>query len=225
MKKNLLDLVFPKRCVGCMSEGFYICPQCKEKIVLIKSAFCPACNRLTPNGQYCATCRPKYSITGIIIACHYGEPIKGAIKLLKYEKAFAVSDELLELFIKRLKDHLPQGNKVVTFIPLHPSRQAERGYNQAQILAEKISKALNISCFEFLKKIKATKPQIKLKRKYRLENLKGVFELTGNPSEIKNKTILLVDDVSTTGATLNEAGKTLRVAGAKNIWGIVLAKH
>ena len=224
--KNLFyDLIFPKKCVGCGQFGNWLCEKCFKKIIVIKSPFCPSCHRLTPQGQYCYRCRPHQNLTGVIIAAHYENPLKEAIHKFKYDKIRELAEPLSEILIERLADGFPRGDFVLVPIPLSRQREAERGFNQAEILAKKIGKAFEIPvCENVLRKIKNVAPQMKLKRSDRLENIKGVFSLRQNVEKIKNKTILLVDDVMTTGATLNEAGGVLKKAGAKNVWGLVLAK-
>ena len=221
----IYDLIFPKKCVGCDKEGFWLCEKCFKKIIIIKSPFCPYCYKLTPQGQYCLRCRPRHNLTGVIITAHYEEPLKEAIHRFKYDKVRDLAEPLSELMILRLEEGFPQGDFVLVPIPLSRQRDAERGFNQAGLLADKVGEAFEIPVLNrVLKKVKDVRPQMELKRRERLENIKGAFGLGRGARKVKNKTVLLVDDVFTTGATLNEAGLVLKKAGAKNVWGLVLAK-
>ena len=81
-----LDFLFPKNCLGCNKEGTFLCKGCLKKIIRIKTPYCPTCRKITKNGQFCNNCRPKTSLTGIIIACHYQYgPLRESIHAFKYE--------------------------------------------------------------------------------------------------------------------------------------------
>ena len=219
------DLIFPKKCVGCGEDGSWLCEKCFQKIVIIKAPFCPFCHRLTPLGQYCSRCRAKHNLSGVIIAAHYENPLKEAIHKFKFDKIKELAEPLSELMILRLEEGFPAGDLVLVSIPLSREREAERGFNQAQVLAKKLAEVFEIPLLVLaLKKIKDVLPQMKLKRSERLANIKGVFGLGKESGKVKNKTVLLVDDVMTTGATLNEAARVLKKAGARRVWGLVLAK-
>ena len=111
----------------------------------------------------------------------------------------------------------------LTPIPLHPTRKRERGYNQSLLLAYKISKTYNISLnINFLIKTKNTKNQSLLSKKERWTNITGAFKIK-NSNEVKNKSILIIDDLLTTGATSSEAAKVLKSAGAKTVGVFTLA--
>lgn len=224
-KKSIYDLIFPKKCVECGKEGFWLCKKCFKKIIIIKAPFCPFCYKLTPQGQYCSRCQRYYNLTGVIIAAHYENPLKEAIHKFKYDRIKELVEPLSELLISRLELGFPRGNLVLIPIPLSKRRQLERGFNQAEILAERVGPEFEIPLLDdILFRTKERPAQIELKGKERRENIKGVFKVKGDIKKIKNKTVLLVDDVFTTGATLNEVAKTLKRAGVKNVWGLVIAK-
>ncbi len=221
----IYDLVFPKKCAGCQAEGPWLCPECFEKIIIVKAAFCPFCQRITPQGQYCSRCRPRFNLTGVIIAANYENPLKDAIHKYKYDRIRELAEPLSELLVMRLEAGFPTGNLVLIPVPLTKERERERGFNQAEVLAKKLSQAFDLSLVtNVLRRTKNRPAQITLTGRERRENIKGVFEVKGDLVKIKGKTILLLDDVMTTGATLNEAAGVLKKAGARNIWGLVLAK-
>ncbi len=222
---KLYDLIFPKKCVGCGKEGFWLCKKCSKKIVQVKVPFCPYCYKLTRMGQYCSRCRRYSHLTGVIIAAHYENPLKEAIHKFKYDRIKELAEPLSELLIARLQLGFPRGDLVLVPVSLAQSRERERGFNQAKILAERTGPEFDIPLLSgALVRTKDRPAQIELKGRERRENVKGIFAVRGDIEQVKNKTILLVDDVFTTGATLNEAAKVLKRAGARNIWGLVIAK-
>ena len=223
-RNYIIDLVYPKECVGCNKEGVWLCRRCRSKIIKIKTPYCPKCKRITKNGQFCSNCRKNISLTGIIISAYYREPLKETIHHYKYQGIRDLKNQLSDFIIDRLKNNLPRGEKILVPIPLYKRKELERGFNQSREIAKKISSYFNIPLTEnLLVRKKQTLPQINLRLKERSENIKDAFGLLPG-REIKGKTILLVDDVTTSGATLNEAAKVLRQAEAKEIWGVVIAQ-
>jgi ComF family protein len=220
----LLDLIFPKYCVGCGKEGVWLCKDCKEKIIYIKNPTCPSCNRLTSNGKFCNRCRSDSYLTGVIVAAYYNEgPLKEAIHNYKYNLIFDLKHELSDILSETLNKRWNKKAYLVP-VPLHKKRKAERGFNQSELLTEEICKKFNFILIKNkLVRKKYTTQQVKLSGKKRRQNMIGAFGWIGG-KEIKNKTIILVDDVYTTGATLQECAKMLRLAGAREIWALVLAK-
>src|SRR4030043_1525894 len=141
LKDVVLDLLFPKKCVGCGKEGTWFCDQCLEKIVLVKAPSCPFCNRLTPMGHFCSRCRGRTSLTGVITAAHYEEgPLREAIHTFKYNRVKDLAQDLANILAMRLEDGFPNGRLILVRGPLHRARIAERGFNQAGELAKLISK-------------------------------------------------------------------------------------
>lgn len=223
LKKNLLDLIFPCFCVGCGKEGSWLCPNCLEEIIFVVSPTCPQCGRLSENGSYCSKCQKNKSLEGIIVSAYYEEgPLKEAIHNFKYNSVKELSPFLANFLIKALETYQIEDIDLITWVPLYHKRQAQRGYNQAEILAREIAQRLDLKTGSLLKKIKKTKIQVKLKGPERRKNLIGAFKV--NNISLKSKRIILVDDITTTGTTLNECAKVLKKAGAKEVWGLVLAK-
>ena len=225
-KEFVLDTVFPKFCAGCRGEGTWLCEKCLAEIVFVQSPTCPNCQKLTPKGQFCSRCRSKSNLTGIISACHWREgPLRGLVHMYKYEGIRELADILAAFLIWQLKKNPIGKNTVVMAVPLHWKRQNVRGFNQAQLLAANVATYFNLDLLEnALVRTKWTRPQVELKGQQRRTNVRGVFACRNSKKIINNKNILLVDDVATTAATLQEAAKVLRAAGARQVWGVVLAK-
>lgn len=162
-----------------------------------------------------------------MVACYFEEgPIKELIHNFKYNHILELQIVLGDLLIDALEKNQRNLGKdlLITAVPIHYLRMARRGYNQAEILADYVSTKLNLpKNFQILKKIRQTKPQVQFSGKNRRENLKNSFKICKN-ADVLSKTIIVVDDVTTTGATLNECARIIKQAGARRVWGLVVAK-
>lgn len=226
-KNTLKDLLYPKKCVGCGMEGVWLCKNCQKEIIPIKTFTCSKCKKITKNGQVCSSCRRSSDLTGIIIAAYFRGPLRELVHTFKYNGVKDLAEILVELLTDRLYGRLPKGRILLIPMPLHFRKKAERGFNQTEILAKLLSEKLHLEYSDnLLKRTRYTKPQIGLESRDRLKNIAGAFEVSQNFDKeiLKNRTILLLDDVTTTGATIEEAARTLRQNGAKIIWGITVAQ-
>ena len=178
------------------------------------------------------TCHKKSLYILAAAAFYNDETIKNLIWRLKYRNEKAAVAPLAKILIEHLKltgliseiGPLKPKNTILVPIPLHPARERQRGFNQSFLLAEKLAKNFNLNLTNSLSREKNTKPQAEIEDfKKRQENVIDCFSVK-NIDEIKGKNILLVDDVSTSGSTLNEAAKVLKKAGAKKIIGLVAAR-
>ena len=213
MKNLFLEILFPKSCLGCNKPGTYLCQDCLSLIDISEKIN-----------------RDVEILSGIFCACDYENfLVKKLIQKFKY-KPFAknLSKTLAYLIILHFKNLQLQefftGQFLIIPIPLSKKRLKWRGFNQAQEIAKHISEFLELPVINnVLIKTKQTLAQTDLPKQQRKQNLKIAFTCE-NPEIIKNKNILLIDDVFTTGATMIEAGKTLKSAGANRIYGIAVAK-
>lgn len=213
----VFDFLFPKFCLGCQSEGSYLCEDCRAILEISKF-----------HEQYSGQ-----NLQDLYFALPYQNPlIKNLIQKFKYqpfvkELARPLSLLIIEHF-QLLDNHPPFYDKEKDFIlipvPLEKEKLKWRGFNQAEEIGKKLSSFLKIPLiFGCLIKARETIPQVELTVEARRENIKGVFSI-GNEELIKNKKILLIDDVYTTGSTLEECARVLKAAGAKEIIGIVIAR-
>lgn len=207
-----LDLLFPRRCLGCGKPGHLACKNCL-------GALPPA---------------PIIPISDNILACfNYEAPLaKKLIWQLKYQGLTSLASDLATPLYERLveeiadlKAYAGKQKIIVTPVPLSAKRARERGYNQAALLAKALV-LLEPASLEYkpdlVKKIKHTPPQVALKnRGARLKNLRGAFSAVGNEAE--GRVIIVIDDVTTTGATLSEVMKVLKQSGAETVLGAALA--
>lgn len=221
------DYVFPVYCLGCECEGTWLCVKCFSKIDLSGVLCCPVCHLETVGGVCCTGCAHKSILKSQIAITTYTEEslIGKLITALKYQYAEDVKvvfESLIEEFIKRQSNIFSKIDLIVA-VPLHKKRFVERGYNQAEIIADILTKKINIPMAKILIRDRATRQQAKLKREERLKNLQDAFCLVGS-MDIKDKKILLVDDVYTTGSTIGECAKILKDAGAFEVAGFTVAR-
>ena len=227
IKNFLLDLVFPNHCLNCQEEGKLICENCLQKLPIFNTIICPVCSRRLPGnepGQWrCKLHGAKTKLKFVAYSTLYDYRLaKKLIGTLKYHSV----QELAELAGKFMIENLKQfelSNFLLIPVPLHKVKWRERNFNQAELLAKHISQETGLDYANMLTKIKNTQSQTELNFKDRQNNIKGVFRCQ-NPEIIKNKNILLVDDVITTGATLQECALVLKQNGAKTVGAVVFAR-
>jgi len=225
-KDFVLDLIFPQFCLLCGQEmGAWLCPGCLGKILPIQTQVCPACGRISQKGRFCRPCRIP-ALSGMVVAGYYEEgPMKEIIHNFKYNSLIKLGELLGEMMARSWRENFPMDKDfLITAVPLHFLRQAKRGYNQSEVLAENIASRLNLEKnFKILRKFRSTAPQVKTSGKERLKNIKSSFKIN-QKINICGRRLILVDDVATTGATLQECARLLKKAGAKEVWGLVIAR-
>jgi len=210
IKEFILDILFPRFCLNCNREGSYLCPDCFSLIDISEKKYYFLKNL---NGLFCPTSYDNFIVKKLINQFKYPPYIKELAKPLA---------SLIITYFKILGESGLQ-DFILVPIPLHKKKLKSRGFNQASEIAKELSKNLAIPFSDnVLIKIKPTPAQVELKKEEREKNVRETF-LCQKPEIIKNKKILLVDDVFTTGATLEEAGRALRRAGASEVWGVVVA--
>jgi competence protein ComFC len=233
LRNLVLDLIFPKQCIGCNGEGCWICSKCLSEISFIKQPYCPFCRKATPDGCFCDGCKKETYLDGVIICAQYDESVvKDAIHQFKYEFVFDIGKTLGDIMGRKLISLKDKKFDIIASVPLHKKRIAYRGFNQAEVLAKRILALLNkvqtgehktVLDTKILARTRYTTPQMELDRDGRLKNVKDAFECL-KPEYIKNKSILLIDDITTTCTTLNECAKALKESGSGSVWGIVIAQ-
>ncbi|MBI3283039.1 ComF family protein [Candidatus Curtissbacteria bacterium] len=225
---NLLDLVFPKRCVSCGKLGSYICSECFSKIEFIEHPVCPHCERPAVGGRVHPGCFRKYGLNGLIVICRYRGPVRAAIVKIKYKWVWDIEKVLVDLIVQNLwKFDFPSDSALVP-VPLHSKRKRWRGFNQAELLARDLAKRFKHPYVDLLIRNRDTKPQVDLKSGERKKNVLGAFSLRHASRGEQNrnlvgKSFILVDDVFTTGATMSECAKVLKRAGASEVWAMAVA--
>jgi ComF family protein len=239
---EILDLIFPKKCLGCKKTGGYFCSDCLNLISLKDNRICPVCLKPSVGGFTHPRCRTPQSLDGLTAVFAYKGLMKKAIQRLKYKFISDLASDLIEVFLSFCGEDKafvhycsPRGGALrgrqekVIFVPvpLHPTRKRWRGFNQAELLGKMIASNLGLTFLpDLLVRVKKTKPQVELEKEERKKNIKGAFKLNQDhrPSIINHSSFILFDDVWTSGATLKEAGKVLKRTGAKKVWGLTLAR-
>jgi ComF family protein len=225
------DIFFPKQCFGCKKNNTYLCEDCKSYLEISQYQYC-LCKKPILLINECHQCKNK-KLDALYFAVSYQKTfIKKLIHYFKYKPFIKeLSKPLSSLIIEHfyLLEQRPcflqnKDNFILVPIPLHIKRLKWRGFNQTEELAKELSEYWDIPLIsDCLIRNKETPPQTELNNKEREKNIKGVF-LIKNSKKIKKKKILLIDDVYTTGATMEEASKVLKEAGAEKIIGIAIAR-
>ena len=219
---GILDFIFPKTCVNCSRVGRYLCEDCQKHIQKVEFQICPVCGRPSISGLTHPKCETRRSLDGLHSFVYYSPPIPQALYKLKYKFVRDLAEDLLgEASLEKLD--IFSGFSVVT-VPLHQKRENWRGFDQVRLLAELLAGKLGIEFKEsVLVRKKETKAQVGLSREARAENVARAFECVDREF-VKDKNLVLFDDVWTSGATLKNAGAELKKAGAAKVWGLTLAR-
>ncbi len=208
--KNLLDFIWPQFCLGCNREGSVCCAYCLNDIILKEQA-----NIKWPeNDLYFEEC---------LVCCDYqSQIVQKILKQYKYSYLENMADFLVTILEKQARRAGLAQNTIISNVPLHNKKKKQRGFDQTEILAKKLAKRLDLKYSPLLKRIKQTKTQAQLSKIDRQKNVKGVFEALGTSD---TRPVLLIDDIATTGSTLNQASLALKNIGYKKIICLVIAKN
>lgn len=236
--QGLLDLVFPRTCASCQAvvaetPSRHLCWECARKIRYQSiEAYCSRCGRDIPGPHadafVCDACRdhpPAFDLARS--AAHFSGPVRDLVHLLKYNRGDYLVPDLADLLEAcHSRHYADEPIDVLCPVPLHPEKQRLRGYNQSALLASELSRRLGIpSLPDALVRTRDTETQTHLNAEKRRANMRDAF--AGNPvlsGWITGRTVLLVDDVMTTGSTLSEAARALRAAGAERILALTVAR-
>lgn len=220
----LESLLFPPRCVACRQGGERLCAGCLAAIRTFPLPRCPRCDLPYQGAGPCPRCRRGAypGLDGLRALGPHEGTLRRAIHALKYEGQQALAVPLAQRLAAHWQAAPPTPLDGILAIPLHPERERERGYNQADLLACRLAHALALP-YEpaWLWRSQATRSQVSLGRHERQRNLAGAFDAA---AEVAGGNWLLVDDVCTTGATLEAAAHALRNQGAHTIWALTLAR-
>jgi len=225
LKGMALDLLFPQRCVGCGREGDFICYSCRRSLPQIIPPLCPRCGKPQPSGILCPSCVGWGArIDGIRSPFRFDGVMRQAIYQLKYKNLRALAAPLAKL----LNDYLgtnPVSGEVLVPVPLHQKRLRERGYNQSSLLAQELGKLTKLPVVDnCLIRQRHALPQARTSTvDERRSNVADAFTCCDH--RLRDKQVLLIDDVSTSGATLDACAAALKATGTTSVWGLVLARE
>jgi ComF family protein len=218
-KEQLLDFLFLKFCLLCDMKGSYMCAKCRSgKIKIFDRQICHVCGNFSENNLVHQNCQPQTNLSAVYSSVHYNKNAARLLTELKYSLHSAVASELAEILLWKL-DSLRLSYDLIIPIPLSRKRLWWRGFNQAELLAQYLGAKKENS--KLLRRTRHTRTQVGLDRSERLNNLKDAFLAS---EQVDGKTILLVDDVYTTGSTMEACAEALLQAGAADIIGLTWAR-
>lgn len=230
---RVVDILFPILCLGCRREGSFLCDTCFARLPEKEIQECPICRMpYSRSGAVCKLCQKKTALDGLLIAAPYKDQlIERLIHTLKYRFIEAIAEPLAQVLTRALEHHPLPLPDVIIPVPLHPKRLRYRGFNQSLLIAEALARHLTPGLplpieNRLMLRHRFTKPQMStMSRQERIENLRGAFALSPSPSlNLTGKNIWLIDDVATTGTTLEECSQVLKQAGARSVWALVIAR-
>lgn len=226
LRDGVLDLLFPPRCEICSTlQEPVVCATCRRGFTPVSDPICRHCGMpldpLAKTDGCCVECREALPLFDLArSAGYYDGPLRRAVHLLKYSMVRALAIPLGNYMCEQLA--LPFPLDCLCPVPLHPSRERMRGFNQSRLLADCLAQHWDLPVeTQLLARTRQTTPQMLLSRAQRLEMVRGIFTAGISPS---GRSIGLIDDVCTTGATLRECSRVLRQAGAARILVLTLAR-
>ena len=228
---SLVDLIFPKKCINCRKLGEFICPQCFGKIAYNDNFQCSVCMRSAINCLTHPGCQKPLEIDGVVAITNYNNIVKRLIYQFKNNPHVSkLAGIISRVLIEGLEQNegfynfVLQNNPTLIPIPLSQKRLRERGYNHAELLASYVAKYYKLKLnSKALVQVKDTKPQSKLSKKDRIENVRNAFGINKNLKLPEN--VVLIDDIATSFATLREAAKVLKQKGVKKVLGVTFARE
>jgi ComF family protein len=228
---SLLEFFLPRMCLFCgvpvgETAAVAVCPECEAQIEWVASPLCPGCGRVFESrdgaDRVCGDCQTEPPpFTRARAAALYDGPVARAITGFKFSRQMAFLPVMQHWLQQPLCLDLVAAADLLAPVPLHPKRIKDRGFNQSLLLARAFPGAPVER--EALVRTRHTMPQVGLKPKERLDNVKGAFAVT-DPARVQGKSVLLIDDLYTTGATVKECAKVLLKAGARRVEALTVAR-
>ena len=215
--RPIIELITPVSCLSCDQEGALLCAGCAATVTMPVPT-CFVCGRLTETERACGACRSELALDGAAVGAHYDEVVRELILKLKFGRARAAVDPATGLLLRAVPADLISRLDGVTSVPVAPDRHRERGYNQSELLARAVARRLNLPYRSLLRR-RGSVHQLGAGRHERFAQVQEAFEaIVEAPGHW-----LIIDDVITTGATLNACAAALRGSGAKRVTAAVVA--
>lgn len=220
---KILRLLPAQPCLlcGAASHAGLCCEACTAELPHLKGAHCPVCALPTPNGSVCGECLRQHPFFDHTVAAFsYDFPVDKLIQALKFREQLILVDYLADALAQRITI---EPNSIVA-MPLHPDRLRERGFNQSQLLARRLSRCLDVPLLaDVCTRVRNTPPQSSLPWKERDKNMRQAFACKDS-NDVRGKHVAIVDDVMTTGASTGELARALKQAGAREVSVWVVAR-
>jgi len=216
-------MLLPPRCGACHTVGSWLCSRCRDAIRRLEEPLCRRCGAEVESARSQCGCRNRLkALSRLRSAAAYEGPVEVAVQMFKYRGWRRLAEPLALLMAERLVVEGLAARWAVA-VPLHSSRQRQRGFNQSELLARELRKRLALARPPGeLVRTRATPPQVGHDRRWRLDNVRDAFEWRGPPLDAR--AILLIDDVATTGATLEACAAALRAGGSGSVMGVCVAR-
>jgi competence protein ComFC len=225
LQEKVVDFFFPRHCIGCGRVGDFLCAYCCQKLPLLLPPFCRKCGKPESSGGLCAACWGQNTdIDGIRSVFRFEGVIRQAIHELKYRNLRAISGRLATFLATYVRSNRVDGEVLVP-VPLHPKRLRERGYNQSGLLATELGKLIAVPVIEdSLYRLKDSLPQARTTTvEARRRNVRKAFAC--RDERLRGSSVILIDDVCTSGATLEACAAAIFAGGAMSVWGLTLARE
>jgi ComF family protein len=225
LEKLVLDFILPQSCLGCGRQGELICSPCQSRLSQIKPPICARCGLPRPDGRACPDCSTtEFALDGLRSPFLFKKLMREAVHQFKYQNLRSLARPLAAMLAEYLTHH-PLPAELLVPVPLHPRRLRQRGYNQSHLLAQELGRALGLRvASDSLVRTLDTPPQARTQSlSERRRNMAAAF--TCRQDGVRGKSLLLIDDVATSGATLNACAAALKRAGAAQVWGLTLARE
>lgn len=216
MIEKFIEFIAPDECIVCQKEGICLCETCASSMLEHKKPACLYCNELNQDGRVCKRCSRAHEVYRASIAYRYKGVVKELVNLMKYQGRRSVARQLASSLPSLDMDQ----NTFITYVPSDGRARRRRGFDQAYLIAKHYAKTNGYKCTTTLARSQHER-QVGKTRQARFENVKGNFVAT---KSIAGARVILVDDVVTTGATVSECAKVLKMAGAKRIEVLAVAK-
>ena len=223
MLERLVDLVLPPRCGGCHLPGSWLCDICRRRIRRLEEPLCRRCGAELESGHSGCGCKGRLrALSRLRSAVAYEGPVEAAVHRFKYQGWRRLAGPLAHLLAERVVIEGLAARLVVP-VPLHEQRRRQRGFNQAELLAEELKRKLALDePAGRLVRVRPTVPQVGSDRLHRWQNVRDAFAWRG--PQLDGRAVMVVDDVATTGATLEACAVALRAAGAGPVIGLTVAR-
>jgi ComF family protein len=220
---DLIDVLFPPACGGCKQAGVRWCQTCQQETQIVCPPLCEICGQSIQTNRICSRClQHEPQIKAIRSWADFQGPVRKALQDLKYRRNIGLGITLSNFLVELVRQY-PWKVDLLSPVPLGRNRQKERGYNQADLLAKPLAFNLQLPYNpRILVRKRETQSQVELSLAERRTNLKDAFQ--ADPKKVKGKNIMVVDDVTTSGSTLEACAIALLEAGAKTVYGVTVAR-